>query len=319
MVFTRLKASFLRLAAAMYACTALTQAATAGDGHQSDTVAAYTLTIPTPDGLSLRLYAEERGRGSPIVLLHGLGGSTYSWRFIAPELAKNHRVIALDLKGFGRSDKIFDTHYSAVDQAALVAAFLQRRKLKDVTLVGHSFGGAVALLTAIRLQHRDPTRIRQLVLIDAPLLPQPLTPLVAFMQQPVLPYALVTAIPPGLMTRLALARTVTKPLARHYTDADADAYSEPLYDPAARHAYIQTARQILPARLGNLLQTYRGVGQRTLLVWCTADEVVPLATGQRVLKMLPHASLTELSGCNHVPTDEAPVALARALARFLTP
>ena len=319
MVRARMKAVLTGLAACLCAIGAVTLPASARDRQSSAFVSAYKFVIPTANGTTLSLYAEERGQGPPVVLLHGLGGSTYSWRFVAPALANSHRVIALDLKGFGRSDKIFDTNYSAADQAALVASFLRGRGLHNITLVGHSFGGAVALLTAIQLKQRDPGRIRQLVLIDAPVLPQALTPLVAFMQQPVLPYALVTAIPPGIMTRLALARTVTQPLARHYTDADADAYSEPLYDPAARHAYIQTARQILPARLGNLLQTYRGVGQRTLLVWCTADEVVPLSTGQRMLAMLPNAHLTQLEGCNHAPTDEAPVALTRALIRFLNP
>ena len=319
MVRSRMTQAVAGLAACLCALALVALPASADTEQAGTAVSAYKLDIPTANGKTLQLYAEERGHGSPVVLLHGLGGSTYSWRFIAPALARNHRVIAIDMKGFGRSDKVFDTNYSAADQAALVASFLQRRSLHNVTLVGHSFGGAVALLTAIQLKHRDPTRIRQLVLIDAPLLPQPLTPLVAFMQQAVLPYALVTAIPPGIMTRLALARTLSQPLTRHYTDADADAYSEPLYDAAARHAYIQTARQILPMRLGNLLRMYRTVSQRTLLVWCTADEVVPLATGQRVLTMLPNARLTELAGCNHAPTDEAPVALTHALTRFLHP
>lgn len=265
----------------------------------------------------LSLYAEERGHGSPVVLLHGLGGSTYSWRFIAPILARTHRVIALDLKGFGRSDKPFDRAYSAADQARLVAAFLTRRGLHQVTLVGHSFGGAVALLTAIQLKRHDPTRIAKLVLIDAPALPQPLTAVVAFMRQPVLPYILLTALPADIATRLALASSSTQRLTRHYTDADADAYAAPFYDAAARHAYIQTARQIAPPRLDTLLAAYRSVRQQTLLVWCTNDRIVPLATGQRLATLLPNARLEQIEGCNHAPTDEAPDALARSLIRFL--
>ena len=279
-------------------------------------VYAYKLDVADPSGAPLSLYAEERGRGSPVVLLHGLGGSTYSWRFIAPILARNHRVIAIDLKGFGRSDKVFDRNYSAADQAQLIAAFLARRGLHDITLIGHSFGGAVALLTAIQLKRHDPSRIRQLVLIDAPVLPQMLSPIVAFMQQPVLPYVLLTAIPPSIATYLALAPSAARRLARHYTDADADAYAQPYYDAAARHAYIQTARQIAP-NLGGLLKTYRGVQQRTLLVWCTNDEIVPLATGRALVTMLPNARLEQLDGCNHAPTDEAPAALASSLVRFL--
>ena len=61
-----------------------------------------------------------------------------------------------------------------VDQAKLIATFLVRRGLRHVTLAGHSFGGQVAMMTALELARRDPTRIERLILIDAPALPQPM-------------------------------------------------------------------------------------------------------------------------------------------------
>jgi pimeloyl-ACP methyl ester carboxylesterase len=278
----------------------------------------YTIDVAPPGAPPLTLYAQERGQGPTVVLLHGLGGSTYSWRYVAPVLARTHRVIALDLKGFGRSSKVFDTAYSATDQARLVATFLARRRLDHVTLVGHSFGGQVALLTAIMLARRDPSRIDQLALIDVPALPQPLTPLVAFMQQPVLPYALLTVVPPDVVTRLAVELSPGAALERRYTEADVHAYAEPFRDAAARHAYVQTSRQIAPSNLDSIVRRYRFVRQRTLLVWCADDQVVPLATGQALVRMLPHARLDQISGCNHAPPDEAPAALTRSLLRFLT-
>ena len=280
-------------------------------------VSAYMLDVAAPGEAPLALYAEEQGQGRPIVLLHGLGGSTYSWRFIAPQLARTHRVIAIDLKGFGRSDKVFDTAYSAADQARLIATFLARRHLSQVTLVGHSFGGQVAIMTALHLARADPSRIARLVLIDAPALPQPLTPAVALLRQPVLPYALFTLLPPEFLTRLALARPALHPLARGYTEADTRAYAAPFRDAAARHAYIQTAREIVPGDLARIVARYRGLHQRTLLVWCTADDVVPLATGRALARILPNARLDQIEGCNHSPPDEAPGALAASLHRFL--
>jgi pimeloyl-ACP methyl ester carboxylesterase len=281
-------------------------------------VNAYRINVAVHDGVPLSLYAEERGSGPTVVLLHGLGGSTYSWRYVAPRLARTHRVISIDFKGFGRSDKAFDTAYSAADQARLIETFLARRGVRDVTLIGHSFGGQVALLTALNLARRDPHRIRQLVLIDTPALPQPLSPLVALMQQPVLPYALVTAVPAEIMTRIALALSPPRePVARPYTEADASAYAAPFRDAAARHAYVQTSRQIVPQDFDRIVLGYRRLQQRTLLVWCTQDQVVPLATGRRLAGILPNASLVQVAGCNHAPTDEAPASLTHALIRFL--
>ena len=77
----------------------------------------------------LRLYVEERGSGDAIVLLHGFGASSYFWRRITPALAKSHRVIAIDLKGFGRSDKPVDGRYSVTEHARVIRAFLAGRGL----------------------------------------------------------------------------------------------------------------------------------------------------------------------------------------------
>jgi pimeloyl-ACP methyl ester carboxylesterase len=291
------------------------QTAQAGMRAGDSGVRAYRVPVAQSDQGLFHLYAEERGQGPPIVLLHGLGGSTYSWRHVVPVLAQRNRVIALDLKGFGRSDKAFDLAFSAHDQAQLVVQFLQRRNLSRVTLIGHSFGGQVALLAALQLRVVDPMRIRQLVLIDAPALPQPLSPVVGFMHLPVLPYALVTMIPPEILTALALIPG--QRVERDATDADARAYAEPFYSARARHAYVQTARQIVPPDFGLVVSGYRTLKQRTLLVWCTSDDVVPLATGRRLVRLMPNARLEEISGCNHAPSDEAPLALTRTLTRFL--
>lgn len=314
----------LRSSWAVFACLVVTFALLIAAGVRptfaaADTVSAYRLPVATGRDAPFSLYAEERGRGDPVVLLHGLGGSTYSWRHIAPVLARTNKVIAIDLKGFGRSDKAFDTAYSAADQARLIVAFLQRRGLRNITLVGHSFGGNVALLVALQLQRTAPLLVRRLVLIDAPALPQPLTPTVMLLQQPVLPYVLLTLVPPDLTTRIALLPTPGQRLNRHYSQDDASAYARPFYDAAARHAYIQTARLIEPESLPQLLAAYGSIRQRTLLVWCTNDDVVPLSTGKALLGMLPRARLEQLDGCNHVPTDEAPQALAKVITRFLKP
>ena len=70
-----------------------------------------------PPEAPVKLFYQEEGSGRPLLLIHGFGTSTYTWRRVAPELATNHRVIAVDLKGFGQSDKPMDDRYSVFDQA----------------------------------------------------------------------------------------------------------------------------------------------------------------------------------------------------------
>jgi len=85
-----------------------------------------------PPNAPVKLFYEEKGQGSPVLLIHGFGASTYTWRRIAPALAETHRVIAVDLKGFGQSDKPFDERYSIVDQAELLKQLIAENDLQDI-------------------------------------------------------------------------------------------------------------------------------------------------------------------------------------------
>jgi pimeloyl-ACP methyl ester carboxylesterase len=129
----------------------------------------YAESRPAP---AVALNAEDRGQGRPVLLIHGFGNSIYVWRHVAPGLEGSCRVVAIDLKGFGRSPKPEDGHYSVYDQAALIRDFVIARDLRDVTLVGHSFGGGAALVATLFLQRAAPGRQARLVLIDSIAYPQ---------------------------------------------------------------------------------------------------------------------------------------------------
>ena len=275
---------------------------------------AYRIVVSAPGQPRTLLYAEEYGQGPTLLLLHGLGASTFTWRYILPALARDYRVIAIDLKGFGHSDKPFDRKYSAADQAALVAAFIRKRELADVTLIGHSFGGTVALLTALKF-NREPSRIGRLVVIDAPALKQNFSDVAELINAPGLPYAAMTATPPELMARLLLG--YSRAPGRDASEADIRGYAAPFYDLGSRHAFVATAQAILDANKRRTGTLYRAIQQPTLLVWCRRDRIVPLATGRRLERILPNAELAVLKRCNHLPQDEVPKALLAELRSFL--
>jgi pimeloyl-ACP methyl ester carboxylesterase len=305
-------ATLVRHAREVILCSALVCAIGAADAHGSS----YRIRLSAPGQAPTILYAEERGEGAPVLLVHGLGASTFTWRHIVPDLARNHRVVALDLKGFGRSDKRFTTHYSAADQAALVTAFIKKRNLVGVTLVGHSFGGTVALLTALKLAD-EPWRISRLVIIDAPALQQDFGEAAELLRVPGVPYVAMTMTPPELMARVLL-RIVSAP-SRAIPERDIRGYAAPFYDLGSRHAFIATAQAIFDDNTRKLGVRYSGVQQPTLLVWCRRDRIVPLATGKRLARLMPKAHLAVLGGCNHLPQDEVPAALLGKLNPFLAP
>jgi pimeloyl-ACP methyl ester carboxylesterase len=275
----------------------------------------YRIALAAPGLPPTVLYAEEAGQGPPLVLLHGLGASIFTWRHIVPALSRNHRVIRIDMRGFGRSAKPFDEHYSAADQAALIAAFIRKRNLEGVTLIGHSFGGTVALRTVLALR-REPGRIARLVVIDAPALQQDYGDAAELLRVPGLPYVAMTIAPPELVSRLLL-NVVSAP-GRRVPERDVRGYAAPYYDLGSRHAFIATAQSILDANTRRMGARYAAIGQPTLLIWCRRDRIVPLATGRRLKRRLHNARLEILRGCNHLPQDEVPNALLGKLGHFLS-
>jgi pimeloyl-ACP methyl ester carboxylesterase len=274
----------------------------------------YRVEVGPKGAPPIALYAEESGSGTPVVLLHGLGESTFTWRKIIPALAASHRVVALDLKGFGRSEKPLDQAYSADDQAALVAAFLDKRGLTGVTLVGHSFGGTVALRTALALAAHDPSRIARLVVISAPAFPHAVAPYLDLVETPAVPEALVAPMPPEALARILLSESRG---GGEVPDEDVKGYAAPYYDLAAKHAFLVTARSIVTDADNTIRARYRTLRQPSLVIWCRNDPIVPLAAGRRLTRALPNARLAVLKGCHHLPQDERPDALLAQLKPFL--
>ena len=109
-----------------------------------------------------RLHYLEAGRGSPVVLLHGLGADSRVWRQVLPDLAANYHVYALDLPGFGQSEKP-EIAYRVGTLADSASAFIDAAKINAPVVVGHSLGGWAAALLAMR----HPDRLGKLVLVDA--------------------------------------------------------------------------------------------------------------------------------------------------------
>jgi pimeloyl-ACP methyl ester carboxylesterase len=272
----------------------------------------YAATRPAP---AVLLNAEEHGAGKPVLLIHGFGNSTYAWRHVAPELAGSCRVIALDLKGFGHSPKPLDGRYSVYDQAALIRDFVIAHDLRDVTLVGHSFGGGAALVATLFLQEAAPQRQARLVLIDSMAYPQPLPLFVRVLATPLLGPMLTRVIPPQTQTRAVLKEV--------FFDDDAvpeDAvrvYAEGLTTPEGRCATVQTARQILPPDMENLTRQYSRIGVPTLVVWGRHDTIVPLEVGERLRDAIPGARFDVIEDSGHAPQEERPQRLVPLLQSFL--
>ena len=268
-----------------------------------------------PPDAPVKLYYSEEGKGPPLLLIHGFGASTFTWRHIAPELALTHRVIAVDLKGFGQSDKPFDGRYSVFDQAALIAQLIEDKDLRDLTIIGHSFGGGVALRLALEADQRFAGRISKLVLLDTIAYPQNIPMFFRILDMPLVSHLGVRMVPPSVQTRVALRIA-------YFDDSKIDpdeveTYAAPLKTAAGKHAIIHSARQVIPEDLAQISERYKSIELPTLILWCDHDRIVPLEVGLKLRRSLPNSTLRLVEDCGHMPQEEQPASTLRLLKGFI--
>jgi pimeloyl-ACP methyl ester carboxylesterase len=267
------------------------------------------------DYQGVKINYSEAGQGPPIILLHGFGGCSYSWRFLVPALAADHRVFTLDLKGYGLSDKPEDGKYAVSDQAEIVTAFIRRQDLHDLVIMGHSMGGAVSLMTYLKVREDQPARVKSLVLIDSAGYPQKLPWFIWLAQAPGLGSVGGKLVSPRLAASLVLKKCYYDD--EKITEEQIDTYAYYGSLPGAREAVVQTAKQIVPADIDALIAQYRIISVPVLVIWGAEDEVVPLSVGKNFKRDIPNSELIILPKCGHMPPEEEPRATTQIIKAFL--
>ena len=263
---------------------------------------------------SIKLYKEVYGTGDPILCLHGLGASIFSWRhFIAP-FSQNNKLILVDFKGCGKSPKPKDTHYSIEDHTEEIYRIIIEENLTNLTLVGNSLGGAIALLLAIRLSEQDPSRLSRLILIDSAgdknYLPGHLR-----LVRSILGALVIYLSPVQLAAKMALRMCYydkTK-----ISRQDVAAYADAIASRGGRHALLQTARQCIPPNADELIAKVKTISVPTFILWGREDGIIPLKVGELLHQAIPNSVLEVIERCGHIPQEEKPDEAIARISNFL--
>ncbi len=261
-------------------------------------------TFVDVDGVHVRY--REAGSGPAVVLVHGYSASSDSWLGVIPAVAATHRVIAVDLKGFGWTSRP-DGDYSPAAQAKLVWAVLDKLGVTDVAIVGHSWGSSVALEMAVAQQ----ARVRRVALYDAYVYDDQVPSFFRWAEKSGIGEALF-----GLYYDERMEDRI--PLAfyddRWVTQARVDRVESELSRPGTTAAALATARK---HHFGPLHAALESFAKPVLLLWGENDEVTPLRFGQRLAAELADATLITYPRCGHLPMVEAHNPSTRDLVAFL--
>ena len=250
----------------------------------------------------------EAGSGPPALLIHGFGASTFSFRETIPALSPRYAVAALDLPGFGYSDRAAEQRLSSTAQAEIVAQFMRQRGMEDSLVVAHSLGGAVAL----RMAHAHPDLVSRLVLVST------IHPNLSFMGSrrailarpllPLLPFITGVARLLGLRT---MRRAVHDPA--FLTPAILAGYDRPA---RIRGSQAAVRRMFLDAADDTAIDLGQ-IQAPTLLLWGESDGLLPLSIGRRLLEEIPDARLEVVEEAGHLLLEERPAAANAALLHWL--
>jgi pimeloyl-ACP methyl ester carboxylesterase len=265
--------------------------------------------------VSYELTGPSAANAPVVVLIHGFGASMESWSDILPAIARDHRVLRLDLKGFGESGKPRDDRYSVHDEAAIVVGTLKALSIDRSILVGHSFGGAVAYLSYLRLRD-DPThRVAGLALFDAAIYDQGLPFFVVSLRNPILRWFGNTFTSAKWRARFTLERVFE--VDSMVTAERVQRYAKYLDAPGSRYAFRKVAEQIVPPDADEIARMVRTIAVPSLIVWGAKDPVIDVSFARRLQIEIPNATLSIIEDTGHVPQEERPFESATILRRFL--
>jgi pimeloyl-ACP methyl ester carboxylesterase len=239
-----------------------------------------------------------------VLLIHGFGGSAFSWRYWAPRLAARAHVVLVDLKGSGSAPTPDDGQYAPADQAELIHELVRQRDLYRVTLVGHSLGGGIALITALRLMGAAEQRLHRLVVVAGAAYKQRLPAFAGFAKRARLSTMLFRLLGARFVIRRVLKWIVYDPSA--IRESQVEGYSHPLRSRGTLRALTDSALSIIPPDIDELAARYPELDVPTLLLWGRHDQVVPLWVGERLAEEIPGARLEVLEACGHMPAEELP-------------
>jgi pimeloyl-ACP methyl ester carboxylesterase len=278
---------------------------------------AYARTIGLAQS-DLNLYAYDTGESeSPaVVLIHGLGDESDSWRHVVEPLSAHYRVVAPDLPGFGRSDKPRRA-YTVPFLCDTVLALMDVLSIASATLIGNSLGAMIA--QSIALERRE--RVRGLVLIGGTLLAgtQPLNlPMMLF---------LLPGVGEWLYTRLRKdPQAAFETLRGYYADLDGlpeadrdflfQRVNERVWSDGQRRAYFSVLRHTatwVPRQQRGLDKKLAQLATPTLVIRGEYDHLVPMANAQALADVQPSATLVTVPGAGHLPQQERPQALLDAI------
>jgi pimeloyl-ACP methyl ester carboxylesterase len=258
----------------------------------------------------------EAGKGSVLLLIHGMGGTFENWQEVIEPLARHHTVIAPDLPGHGASAP-GGGDYSIGALAANLRDLLVTLDHDRATLVGHSLGGGIAM----QMGYQFPEMIERLVLVSSGGLGPEVSPVLRAAALPGADIFISATAGIGQRVGGAVGRGLSAIGLRPNADvAEVLRGYGSLTDPERRAAFLATLRSVVGTggqRVDATDRLYLAELLPVLIVWGARDSIIPVHHGEDAHRAIPGSRLEVFEDVGHLPQIEAPGRFIAVLERFL--
>ena len=256
------------------------------------------------------------GNGPALLLLHGIAGSSRTWRDVIPRLTDRFTVIAPDLMGHGESEKPVGD-YSLGAFASGVRDLLEVLGIDRASVVGQSFGGGVAM----QLAYQHPERCERLVLVDSGGLGREVNWMLRLMTLPGSEYVM-PVIFPGFVRDWgnSLFRTMNDRGVRLGRITEMWSAYASLAEAENRQAFARTIKSVIDPggqTVSAMDRLYLAAPMPTLIIWGDRDDIVPVNHAYTAHEAIPGSRLVIIEGVGHFPQTEAPEQFVDALIDFI--
>ena len=267
------------------------------------------------ENIHYRLWEPEQDLGGNVLFVHGLAGSTFSWRHnVMPLVEEGYRVMAVDLPGFGLSDRGPGTADSEkwIEQLFSLTAYIEEDSMWH--LVGHSMGGGV--VTAMSLE--KPEKASSLALVCGAVYPPPFPrPFMGLMQLPPIQRWVGLMVSRGLTTPDRVADLLVSAYGRPPTPEEVDGYYLPLTIEGTEVTMMELNTGATLNMAFTLAERLDQVKTRAICIWGEKDTWVPLAQGERLAGDLPWSELVVIPEAAHCPMETHALEFNEILLNFL--
>ena len=263
------------------------------------------------NGVRIYYYAAgTRGAGEPVVFLHGFPTSSHLWSDVVPLVPAGHRVVVVDLLGYGRSDRPLGRPVGIRDHADRIIELLDLLGINYACVVGHDIGGGIAQWLAVRY----PQRVSRLCLVDS----------VAFKEWPTRDVKLARAMLP--LTRHLpatwLLSILRNDLLRGYQDHDRgmrsiELYVRPFASADGRDAFMEHLIALDSADTAALGGRLKEIVAPTAIVWGRHDPFLDPDIGGRLKEAIPGSTLEVIPTASHFSPEDAPAKVGDAIRELL--